>query len=59
MALANTGVRGDKLGDMYHHVPARIVLGAELITEDNAKDFYVKDAAYRAVAANNARKEVR
>lgn len=46
IALANTGVRGNTLGDMYHHVPARIVLGAELITEDNAKDFYVEDAAY-------------
>ncbi|WP_148864265.1 substrate-binding domain-containing protein [Marinobacter fonticola] len=46
IALANTGVRGKNLGDMYHHVPARIVLDAELITEENAKNFYVEDAAY-------------
>ncbi|MAA65038.1 MAG: ribose ABC transporter substrate-binding protein [Alteromonadaceae bacterium] len=46
IALANTGVRGENLGDMYHHVPSRIVLDAELITRDNAADFYVEGAAY-------------
>lgn len=46
IALANTGVREQKLGDMYHGVPSRVVLAADLVTAENAADFYVEDAAY-------------
>lgn len=46
MALAVTGLRGDKLGEMYHGVPSRVVLAADLITQDNAKKFYEPKAAY-------------
>ncbi|MFY0666203.1 MAG: substrate-binding domain-containing protein [Natronospirillum sp.] len=46
IALAVHGVRGEKMGDMYHGVPSRIVLAADPITADNADAFYEPDAAY-------------
>ncbi|WP_422103211.1 substrate-binding domain-containing protein [Vreelandella sp.] len=46
MALAVHGVKGEPLGDMYHGVPSRIILAADLITADNAEEFYEPDAAY-------------
>lgn len=46
IALAVHGVRGEKMGDMYHGVPSRMVLAADPITADNADDFYEPDAAY-------------
>lgn len=46
MALAIHGVKGDHIGDMYQGIPSRVVLAADLITEDNADDFYQPDAAY-------------
>lgn len=45
IALAVHGVRGERIGDMYHF-PSRVVLASELITEDNAADYYFEDAAY-------------
>jgi ribose transport system substrate-binding protein len=46
IALAVTGVKGDKLGNMYHTVPSRVILAAELVDSNNVKDFYTPDAAY-------------
>lgn len=45
MALAVSGVRAEMVGDMYHF-PSRVVLAAELVTEENAEQFYFEDAAY-------------
>ena len=45
IALAVHGVRDERVGDMYHY-PSRVVLAAELITNDNAAEFYFEDAAY-------------
>jgi ribose transport system substrate-binding protein len=46
VALAVTGVRGEKLGNTYHGVPSRIILGAELVEAGNADSFYFPDSAY-------------
>ncbi|MBM7036116.1 substrate-binding domain-containing protein [Vibrio ulleungensis] len=46
IALAVTGVKGDKLGNMYHTVPSRVILAAELVDSSNVGDFYTPDAAY-------------
>ena len=46
MALAVHGVKGEPLGDMYHGVPSRIILAADLITADNVEEFYEPAAAY-------------
>lgn len=46
MALAVHGVKGEHLGDMYHGVPSRVILAADLITADNAEAYYAPDAAY-------------
>ncbi|WP_108126504.1 substrate-binding domain-containing protein [Saccharospirillum mangrovi] len=46
MAVALTGLMGQHLGDMYHGVPSRLILAADLITEENADEFYEPDAAY-------------
>ncbi len=45
IALAVAGVKGETLGNMYHK-PTRVILGAELVVKDNAKDFYFPDAAF-------------
>ena len=46
IALAVHGARGEKLGNMYHGVPSRVVLAADLITAENAEAFYQPAAAY-------------
>jgi ribose transport system substrate-binding protein len=46
VALAIAGVRGDKLGNMYHTVPSRIILGAELVESANAQNYYFPESAY-------------
>ncbi|PCF96169.1 substrate-binding domain-containing protein [Vreelandella nigrificans] len=46
IALAVHGVKGERLGDMYHGVPSRVILAADLITADNVEEFYEPDAAY-------------
>lgn len=46
MALAVHGVKGEQLGDMYHGVPSRVILAADLITLDNVEEYYEPDAAY-------------
>ncbi|WP_043529901.1 substrate-binding domain-containing protein [Litchfieldella xinjiangensis] len=46
IALAVHGVKGEQLGNMYHGVPSRVILAADLITADNVEDFYEPDAAY-------------
>ncbi|MGF1695999.1 substrate-binding domain-containing protein [Vibrio kyushuensis] len=46
MALAVHGLRGESLGNMYHGIPSRVVLAAELITEQNAETYYQPKAAY-------------
>lgn len=46
MALAIHGLRDEKLGNMYHGIPSRVVLAADLITKDNAAEYYQPDAAY-------------
>lgn len=45
VALAVSGVRGETPGDMYHN-PNRVILNAELVTVENAEDFYFPDAAF-------------
>ncbi len=46
IALAVHGVKGERLGNMYHGVPSRVILAADLITVDNVEAFYQPDAAY-------------
>lgn len=46
IALAVHGAMGESLGNMYHGVPSRVVLAADLITADNASEFYQPTAAY-------------
>ncbi|SJN14428.1 Ribose ABC transporter, periplasmic ribose-binding protein RbsB (TC 3.A.1.2.1) [Halomonas citrativorans] len=46
MALAVHGVKGEHLGDMYHGVPSRLILNADLITLDNVEEYYEPEAAY-------------
>ncbi|MEX0584375.1 MAG: substrate-binding domain-containing protein [Natronospirillum sp.] len=46
IALAVHGVRGERLGDMYHGIPSRVILAADLITSDNAEQFHAPGAAY-------------
>lgn len=45
IALAVAGVKGETMGNLYH-APSRVILGAELITADNANDYYFPDAAF-------------
>lgn len=45
IALAVSGVRGETQGDLYHN-PNRVILSAELITIDNAEQYYFPDAAF-------------
>lgn len=46
IALAVHGVKGERLGDMYHGVPSRMILAADLITADNVEEYFEPDAAY-------------
>lgn len=46
IALAVHGVKGEHLGDMYHGIPSRVILAADLITSDNAEAFRAPGAAY-------------
>ncbi|AWY02442.1 ribose ABC transporter substrate-binding protein [Marinomonas primoryensis] len=45
IALAVHGVKNEKLGYLYHE-PSRVILGADLVTKENAAEYYFKDAAY-------------
>ncbi|MCZ2720151.1 substrate-binding domain-containing protein [Marinomonas sp. 15G1-11] len=45
IALAVHGVKNEKMGHLYHS-PSRLILGADLVTKENAADYYFKDAAY-------------
>jgi len=45
IALAVAGVKDQTLGNMYHK-PTRVILGAELVDKDNAKDYYFPEAAF-------------
>ncbi|GAB3481702.1 substrate-binding domain-containing protein [Marinomonas epiphytica] len=45
IALAVHGVKGEQLGHLYHQ-PSRVILGADLVTADNAAEYYFEDAAY-------------
>ena len=45
IALAVAGVKDETLGNLYHK-PTRLILGAELVTKENAKDYYYPDSAY-------------
>lgn len=51
IALAVTGVKGEKLGNMYHTVPSRVILAAELVDSSNVGEFYTPDAAYSSNTA--------
>lgn len=46
VALAVAGLQGEKLGNTYHGVPSRIILGAELVNASNADSFYFPKSAY-------------
>ena len=45
IALAVAGVKDENVGGLYHK-PTRVILGAELVVKENAKDYYFPDAAY-------------
>jgi ribose transport system substrate-binding protein len=45
IALAVHGVKNEKLGYLYHE-PSRVILGADLVTKENAAEYYFEDAAY-------------
>jgi ribose transport system substrate-binding protein len=45
VALAVHGVKHEKLGDLYDE-PSRIILGAQLVTDENAAEFYFEDSPY-------------
>ena len=47
VSLGVMGIRGDKLDNFYQNqLPSRIILRAELITEENAEDYYVPESIY-------------
>ncbi|MGC3996498.1 MAG: hypothetical protein QM767_02770 [Anaeromyxobacter sp.] len=47
ISLAVNGAQNKKLDGFYQQkVPSKIVLAAELITKENAKDYYVPDAIF-------------
>ncbi|MBU2643768.1 MAG: substrate-binding domain-containing protein [bacterium] len=39
------GARGEKVGGLYH-APSRVILSADLVVKENAKDFYFPTSAY-------------
>ena len=39
------GARGKTVGGLYH-APSRVILNADLVVKENAKDFYFPDSAY-------------
>jgi ribose transport system substrate-binding protein len=45
IALAVHGVKHEKLGYLFHE-PSRVILGADLVTKENAAEYYFEDAAY-------------
>ncbi|NLQ16217.1 substrate-binding domain-containing protein [Marinomonas sp. M1K-6] len=45
IALAVHGVKQGNIGYLYHQ-PSRVILGADLITAENAADHYFEDAAF-------------
>lgn len=45
IALAVAGVKDETVGNLYHK-PTRVILGAELVVKENAKNYYFPDAAY-------------
>ncbi|MFT2112343.1 substrate-binding domain-containing protein [Marinomonas sp. 2405UD68-3] len=45
IALAVHGIKGEKIGHLFHE-PSRVILGADLVTKENAADYYFADAAY-------------
>jgi ribose transport system substrate-binding protein len=45
IVLAVAGAKGEMIGSLYH-APSRLILSAELVTKENAKEFYFPDAAF-------------
>ncbi|MFQ3230081.1 substrate-binding domain-containing protein [Reinekea sp.] len=45
IVFAVAGAKGELVGSLYH-APSRVILEAELVTPENAKDFYFPDAAF-------------
>jgi ribose transport system substrate-binding protein len=45
ITFAVAGAKGETVGDLYH-TPSRVIIGADLVTKDNAKDFYFPSAAF-------------
>jgi ribose transport system substrate-binding protein len=49
ISYAAIGVKGDKLNPNVYQVralPRRVILPSELVTKENAKDFYVPNAPF-------------
>lgn len=47
ISMAVMGLRGQALSGFYQQkIPSKIILAAELITKENAKDYYVKDSIF-------------
>jgi ribose transport system substrate-binding protein len=45
VVLAVAGVKGEKVGSLYH-TPSRIIIGADLVVKENADKFYFPTAAF-------------
>jgi ribose transport system substrate-binding protein len=45
IVLAVAGVKGETVGNLYH-TPSRVIIGADLVVEENAKNFYFPTSAY-------------
>ena len=39
------GARGETVGGLYH-TPSRVILAADLVVKENAKEFYFPESAY-------------
>lgn len=47
ISMAVMGLRGQALSGFYQHkIPSKIILAAELVTKENAKEYYVKDSIF-------------
>lgn len=45
IVFAVAGVKGETVGSLYHK-PSRVIIGADLVTPENAKDYYYPDSAF-------------
>ncbi|GEM77815.1 substrate-binding domain-containing protein [Vibrio superstes] len=46
IALSVTGLKNERLGNLYHTSPSRVILAAELVDKHNANLYYEPESAY-------------